>query len=641
MKRNIILILSLVFVWISTKADVKLPRLLSNGVVLQRDSKVKLWGWADPGEKVTVTLLKKNYSGKANSEGAWQILLPPQKAGGPYELTFKGKNEIKLTDVLFGDVWVLSGQSNMTILMERVKERYPEEIANANYPEIRNFFVSTLTNLEKPVDDLPSGEWKTATAPNILSFGALAYFFSKKIYEKYHVPIGIINTSVGGTPIEAWISEQGFKDFPAIQKIIARNKSAAFRDSLQRNRPIPVRKTTQDKGQVENPKWYESSYVPKGWHNINVPGYWEDQGVKNLNGVVWYRREIDVPASMTGVPAKLFLGRIIDSDFAYVNGQQVGNITYQYPPRRYEIPAGLLKPGKNVLVVRVNNDGGKGGFVPDKPYYMVANGQNIDLKGTWQYKVGEVFEPRTMGGGGGFSAQNQPTALFNAMVAPLKNQTAKGFLWYQGETNADQPKAYKKLLPALINDWRAQWGLGELPFFYVQLPNYMDVNYLPEESNWAEMREAQLQALSVPNTAMAVTIELGEWNDIHPLNKKDVGERLALCALNMVYGDKTLEYMGPIFQSAKIEGNKIVASFTHTGSGLISIDGEPLSRFEIAGADRKFVWADAKIVGTTVEVWSERVQEPKYIRYAWSDNPDGANLYNKEGLPASPFRTDQ
>jgi sialate O-acetylesterase len=324
-----------------------------------------------------------------------------------------------------------------------------------------------------------------------------------------------------------------------------------------------------------------------------------------------------------------------------VNGQQVGNITYQYPPRRYEIPAGLLKPGKNVLVVRVTNDGGKGGFVPDKPYYMIANGQNIDLKGTWQYKVGEVFEPRTMGGGGGFSAQNQPTALFNAMVAPLKNQTAKGFLWYQGETNADQPKAYKKLLPALINDWRAQWGLGELPFFYVQLPNYMDVNYLPEESNWAEMREAQLQALSVPNTAMAVTIELGEWNDIHPLNKKDVGERLALCALNMVYGDKTLEYMGPIFQSAKIEGNKIVASFTHTGSGLISIDGEPLYRFEIAGADRKFVWADAKIVGTTVEVWSERVQEPKYIRYAWSDNPDGANLYNKEGLPASPFRTDQ
>lgn len=640
MKKAVVFLLFFHFFWLSTKAEVKLPRLISDGVVLQRDAKVKLWGWATPGETVTISFQKKKFIAKTNQAGEWQTILPPQKAGGPYDLVFKGRNEIKIGNVLFGDVWVCAGQSNMVIPMERVKERYPEEIAQANFPEIRNFFIPTLTNLEKPAADLTSGEWKSANPKDVLGFSAVAYFFAKKIYEKYHIPIGIINSSVGGTPIEAWISEQGFKQFPEIEEIIRKNKSTSYIDSLMNKRPKPVQKEVQDKGLTENPEWFEASYAPKGWHNINIPGYWEDQGIKNLNGVVWYRREIDVPESMVGLPVKLFLGRIVDADFVYVNGKLVGNITYQYPPRRYEIPSGVLTSGKNTIVVRVINNAGKGGFVPDKPYYMTANGQNIDLKGTWQYKVGEVYEPAALGNFA-FSFQNQPTALYNAMIAPIQNQTIRGFLWYQGESNADQPKTYKKLLPALIGDWRNHWNEGELPFLFVQLPNFMDVNYLPSESNWAELRESQLQALSVPNTAMAVAIDLGEWNDIHPLNKKDVGERLALCAQNLAYGEKDVVYMGPVYQSAKIEGNKITVTFAHTGSGLISIDEEPLSRFEIACADRKFVWASAKIVGNTVEVWSDNIPNPEYVRYAWSDNPDGANLYNKEGLPASPFRTDQ
>jgi sialate O-acetylesterase len=640
MKKAIVFLIFVLFAWLTSNAEIKLPQLLSDGVVLQRDTKVKLWGWASPEESVALTFRKNKFRTKADQSGRWMILLPSQKAGGPYELVFKGTNEIKVSNVLFGDVWVCSGQSNMVIPMERVKEKYPDEIASANYPEIRNFFIPTLTNLEKPIEDLPSGEWKSANPIDVLGFSAVAYFFAKKLYEKYHVPIGIINSSVGGTPIEAWISEQGYKQFPEIEQIIRKNKSTSYIDSLMNKRPKPVQKEVQDKGLNENPKWYETSYVPKGWHNINVPGYWEDQGIKDLNGVVWYRREIDVPESMTGIPVKLFLGRIVDADFVYVNGKLVGNITYQYPPRRYEIPSGVLTPGKNILVVRVINNEGKGGFVPDKPYYMTAIGQIIDLKGTWQYKVGEVYEPSGFGSFI-FSAQNQPTALYNAMIAPIKNQTIKGFLWYQGESNADRPKPYKKLLPALISDWRNQWKEGELPFFFVQLANFMDVNYLPEESNWAELREAQLQALAVPNTAMVVAIDLGEWNDIHPLNKKDVGERLALCARNLAYGEKDVVYMGPVFQSAQVEGNKIMVTFSHTGSGLISMDGEPLSRFEIAGADHKFVWASAKIVGTTVEVWNGKISDPKYVRYAWSDNPDGANLYNKEGLPASPFKTNE
>ncbi len=276
--------------------------------------------------------------------------------------------------------------------------------------------------------------------------------------------------------------------------------------------------------------------------------------------------------------------------------------------------------------------------MPDKPYYMTANNLEIDLKGTWQYKVGEVYEPKSFEGGFAFSAQNQPTALYNAMIAPLINQKIKGFLWYQGESNAGNPEPYKKFLPALINDWRMKWQDENLPFLYVQLANFMDVDYLPTESQWAELRYAQLLALSVPNTAMAVTIDLGEWNDIHPLNKKEVGERLALGAFKLAY-HQNIVYSGPIYESNEKQGNKIIISFTDTGSGLITNDGEELRRFEIAGSDGKFVWADAKIVGNSVEVWNDEIENPVKVRYAWCDNPRDANLYNKEGLPASPFET--
>jgi len=385
--------------------------------------------------------------------------------------------------------------------------------------------------------------------------------------------------------------------------------------------------------------WYDPDYVPKEWRTINIPGYWEDQGIKDLDGIVWYRKEVDVPSSMVNAFSNVFLGRIVDADFLYINGQMIGNTTYQYPQRRYQIPAGILKPGKNIFVVRVINNVGKGGFVPDKPYCLIAGNDTIDLKGYWQYKVGEVFLPGQSGRN--FSLQNQPTALYNAMIAPAINYTIKGFLWYQGEANSSRAKEYATLQPATIADWRNKWREGDLPFLYVQLPNFMEVNYLPSESQWAELREAQLKSLSVPNTAMAVAIDLGEWNDIHPDRKKEVGERLALAAEKLAYGEKNVVYSGPIYQSSAIDGNKIVISFTNTGSGLITNDGEEVSQFAIAGADKKFVWAKAKIEGDKVIVWNDDVPNPVYTRYAWADNPDNPNLYNKEGLPASPFRTDE
>ncbi len=312
-----------------------------------------------------------------------------------------------------------------------------------------------------------------------------------------------------------------------------------------------------------------------------------------------------------------------------------------YPQRRYAIPAGILKPGKNLFVVRVSNTAGKGGFVPDKPYYIFAGTDTVDLKGTWQYKVGDVFQPFGRGGmgggGGGINAQNQPAALYNAMVAPEINYNIKGFCWYQGESNTGKPEEYAQLMPALINDWRSKWKQDSLPYLFVQLPGFMDYNYLPSESGSAMLRESQRKSLSVPNTAMAVAIDLGEWNDIHPDRKKEVGDRLALAALKLAY-HQNIVYSGPLYQSATVEGNKITVSFTNIGSGLTTNDDEAPAEFAVAGADKKFVWAKAKIEGDKIIVWNDEIQAPVYVRYAWADNPVNPNLYNKEGLPASPFQ---
>lgn len=624
-------------------ADIRLPALIRDSMVLQRNSPLKIWGWAAPGEVIKISFNGKTIRTSAGKEGKWLATLPAMKAGGPYEMRLTGQNAIILKDVLIGDVWLCSGQSNMVHQMGIHNVTYAEDIAKANYPKIRQFWVPTATSLNGPWEDIKPGAWKSANPKDINDFSAVAYFFARDIHEKHQVPIGIINASVGGTPIEAWTSEQGLKDFASATAIITRNRDTAYlRRVNTRPAASPAPRQEVDKGMAGTSKWFDQAYVPKNWHSINVPGYWEDQGIRDLNGVVWYRKEINVPVSMTGKPAKLFLGRIVDADVAYINGKQVGSTSYMYPQRRYSIPAGLLVAGKNLVVVRVQNNGGKGGFVPDKPYFLEAGHERVDLKGDWQYKVGQVYRPASgRGGPGGISEQNQPTALYNAMVAPFTNLSIKGVLWYQGESNAGNASEYKKLLPALISDWRTKFRNPALPFYYVQLPNFGDATYLPAESSWAMMREASLQTLKVPNTGMAVTIELGEWNDIHPDNKKDVGERLSLIARRFNYGEKNLVYSGPLYQSSRIEGNRIIVSFTNIGSGLVSIDGEELSQFAIAGADKKFVWANAKIEGDKVVVWSEEVQDPKYVRYAWADNPVDPNLYNAEKLPASPFRTDE
>lgn len=626
-----------VFIFQVASAQVKLPALIRDSMVLQRDSKINIWGWAPAGEKVEVKMGGKTAKTTTGSDGRWALQLPAMKAGGPYTMTIKGSNSITLKDILIGDVWLCAGQSNMVHQMSLHAVLYADEVATANNPQIRQFWVPNITNLQGPQKDLPFGYWKVANQANIGEFSAVAYFFAKKLYEKYAVPIGIVNASWGGVPIEAMMSEEALKDFSNILSTVQKNKDTAYINSFNR-RPPTINRPQQPEDKGLSQKWFDPGYVPKGWRTINIPGYWEDQGIRDLDGVVWYRREIDVPASMTTKQAKVFLGRIVDADVLYINGKQVGNTTYMYPQRRYRVPDGLLNPGKNLFVVRVTNNSGKGGFVPDKPYQLIAGNDTIDLKGYWQYKVGQVNIPqRGFGGGGGIAAQNQPTALFNAMIAPLTNYAIKGFLWYQGESNTGRAQEYAKLQPAMIQDWRAKWINPNAPFLYVQLPGFMEYNYLPTESQWAQFREAQLKSLSVPNTAMAVAIDLGEWNDIHPDRKKEVGERLALAAMHVAYGEKKVVPTGPLYEGAKIDGNKIILSFQHTGSGLITSDGEELSDFAIAGEDKKFIWAKAKIEGDKVVVWNEDIANPMYVRYAWADNPVNPNLMNKEGLPASPF----
>ncbi len=637
-KQIIILLCNLILAQVCF-AQIKLPKLISDGMVLQRGEPLKIWGWASAGEEITATFRNKKYKVTTDRTGKWEFLLPKQKAGGPYVMKFLGQDEVTVENIMIGDVYLCSGQSNMVHYLGRHAERYSSEISQANHKEIRQFLVPYNASLAGQIDDFHDGVWKTATQENILEFSVVAYFFALEIYKTQNVPIGIINASVGGSPIETWISENGLKEFPQFSTTIEQNKDTAYVKEVNLNanrvKAELAKKQPKDQGFVEDPKWFEPNYSTSNWNTMLIPGYWEDQGISDLDGVVWFRKDINISENQIGQGALVKLGRIVDADELYVNGIKVGNTTYQYPQRRYTIPKGVLKSGKNTLAIRVVNENGKGGFVSDKPYYMVLGSDTIDLKGSWQYKVGSAYKKFNIDPGE-ISLRHQPTGFFNGMIAPLTDYRLKGLIWYQGESNAGRPHEYESLQKALIEDWRTQWQ-KELPFLFVQLPNFMEVNYQPSESNWAQLRQAQLNTLNVPNTAMVVSIELGEWNDIHPGNKKPIGDRLALAARNLIYGEKDIVYSGPIYQSATVVDQKVYLQYDHVGGGLISIDNQPLKWFALAGTNEKYHWADAKIINDQVVLSSEDVKNPVYVRYAWSDNPEGVNFYNKEGLPASPF----
>ena len=618
--------------------QIRLPRLVSDGVVLQRNEKVKIWGWASPKEKVNLQFKSKNYTAKADQNGNWSIILPAQKAGGPYQMTLKASNEITIKDILFGDVWICSGQSNMELPMERLKEKYGEVIKNAKNTNIRQFLVPDKYDFKREQTDVDSGNWVAADPNTVLEFSGVAYFFAKSIYEKHPVPIGLINTALGGSPVEAWMSKNALAAFPEPYKESQKFKNDYYIKQIEtsdnkRSDDWYALVNKLDKGLSDDKLKWNQAIDDSDWKIMEIPGFWADQPIGNVNGAVWFRKEIEVPKVMVGKPASLFMGRSVDQDFVYVNGDLIGTTSYQYPPRRYNVNSNILKEGKNTIAIRVINNSGKGGFVLDKPYFLAVGNDTIDLKGSWKYKLGTEMKSLQ----GPTFIRWKPEGLYNAMIAPLTNLKIKGVIWFQGESNTGNPKEYANTFPALIKDWRTKWAQGEFPFLFVQLANYMEVYPEPRESNWAALRQSQLETLSVPNTGMAVTIDIGEWNDIHPLNKEDVGKRLSLLSRKLAYDESKTDAESPMPSTFLFEKDKVIISFKNVGGGLIVKNGTELKSFAISNDGVNFVWAKAEIVGDKVQVWNYKISNPTVVRYAWDNNTAEANLYSKEGLPSTPF----
>ena len=631
----------LIFVFsIGAFAQISLPKLVSNGMVLQRDAKVKIWGWASPGETVKISFQDLESETVANKNGEWSIEFEDLAAGGPFTMNLKGQNSIRLEKIYVGDVWICSGQSNMETTMARVAPLYQNEIDSAHFPEIRYFEVPKEYDLSEEKSVLSGGRWMAVNRENIESFSAVSYFFGKEIHQRYDIPIGLINSALGGSPVQAWLSEDALKKYPEYLSEVERLSPEGVIDSLEKLDQERIRAwyadvNSRDAG-IEG-DWKSDEIDDSDWKTMEVPAFWNESDLGNMNGIVWFRKNFQLDSEKTNAEAKLLLGNIVDADSVFVNGKFIGNTTYKYPPRRYTIPQGVLRSGENTISIKILNERGPGGFITDKPYELDLSGKTIDLKGTWKYKPGaraEALQPQTF-------YRWKPEGLYNAMIHPLLNYSIKGVIWYQGESNTGEPAKYKPMFSDMIKDWREKWDQQpeNFPFLFVQLANFMESHDHPTDSNWARLREAQKESLQVPATGMAVAIDIGERNDIHPLNKKDVGQRLAQAAFNVAYKEDVVAG-GPIMESYEIKGDAIIISFKNLGKGLTSKRGEELQEFAIAGADKNFVWANARIVGDKIVVSSPEVKNPVAVRYAWADNPDKANLYNKEGLPASPFRTD-
>lgn len=645
MKFNLIFLLSLL-ACISLQAEVRLPGIFTGNMVIQRDKPVQIWGWADPGEKIQVTFNGEKASTKASKEGSWVVRLKSMPANAnPQNLMVESKqNDIILKNVLIGDVWICSGQSNMVWPMRRLEEGV-EESQETNYRFLRMFTVTNEMALI-PQDDLEGSGWKVAKGELVMDFSAVAYYFGKQLLIETGVPIGLITTAWGGTNIEAWTSMETLSRYDHMLKIYEGldkeyDLSRTRAEKSQAARKYMIRQTVH-KGDGLRLGW-ESSKTPTGeWDTISLPQARENEMFGEFDGAVWFRRNFDVPPPFRGKDLRFNLGNVYDHDMVWINGNLIGE-TFEYgTSRRYDVHASVIKPEGNEIVVRLFDYGDEGGLITD-PYQM--NFHPVDdskgyqlLCGVWKHKKSYTLEapldlplnrPRSM-------ANKSPSSLFNQMIHPLLNLSFTGAIWYQGESNASRAYEYASLFPDMITDWRNHWEQGDFPFFFVQLAAFDR----PSEPTWPELREAQRKALELPNTGMAVTIDIGHPTNIHPENKWDVGKRLALGALNMVYG-KDITYSGPVLEKAEPAGNQMKLTFTQVGEGLKARgDYGYLMGFEVSSDNEHFEFAKADIIDErTVLVWSEKVQDPVHVRYAWKNFPEEANLFNSEDLPASPFRT--
>ena len=607
-------------------------------MIIQRNKPVKVFGECESGREVGVKLGPDKANCLADEAGSWEVVLPAIPAGGPYNLEIRsGGEKIIYKDILIGDLWLCSGQSNMTLTFDRLKYKYPEDISTINNPAIRMFTVPDAFEFKGPKNDLPGGEWLEAGPDTILRFSGAAYYFGQFLQEDIKVPIGLIVAAIGGTPIQSWMSEEAMAGFPQYMKEMPRLKDDEYLRNFMASEQKLVddwqaEADAKDAGNSKDSPWSAKSADFSDGYDTEVPGSWEEETKGQNPGVFWFCREFELPENFVPRKARLWLGRIVDSDEVWVNGVMVGGIGYQYPPRIYDIAAKLLKPGNNRITVRVKSNLGDGQFAVGKPYYLDIGGEKIDLTGTWKRKTGCLM--RTMHSA--FRAATKPIGLYNAMIAPLRKLAINGLVWYQGESNDPYPMDYGDLLNRFIADWREKFNEPDLPCIITQLPNCGEAAEGPSESSWAQIRDGQRRALKLANTALTVNYDIGEWNDLHPLNKKDIGRRLAIAALKLAYGRNDLEGC-PLFISAKKEGDKIIVSCSNTGGGLKTSGGRKPGHIAVAGKDGKFAWTEAKLDGDRIIVDVSNFEKPKRLRYAWAENPEGANIRGQNGLPLTPF----
>jgi sialate O-acetylesterase len=611
-----------------------LSPIFGDNMVLQRGKANTLWGWSEPGDAIRVQIGDSTASAIAGADRRWEAKIQPPPAGGPYTLRISGRETLELHNVLVGDVWLCGGQSNMELPL-RFARNGADEVKAANHPEIRFFTVAGHAAYHHT--DLVEGNWKAVTPETANGISAVGYYFARKVHEETHVPLGLVIDAMGGTPAEAWTSAAALRTIKDFDVPLAELDRLAAAGAPEYGNYVMHWYDQYDVGLKGN--WAAPTFDDSGWKTVSVPGGFAELGVPDTPAVAWFRKEIVLPDPLPAGMDLLFLGSVERMDTAWINGVQVGASAWVENPRVYFI-GGVLKPGRNVVVIRVLKTKPDGGFRgrPEELRLLLGGKTAVPLAGQWKGHLSVDARPPHPLPIGYENWPVMPTVLYEGMLEPIALLSIAGVLWYQGEQNSERGYHYRKVLPAMIADWRRLFAQGDFPFYIVSLPAFKHRSATPVDDAWAEIRESQaLTAASVPNSCLAVTIDTGDADNIHPQDKLPVGERLARCALANYYGQHVVD-SGPTLASVERLPGAIRLHFAHTDGGLI-VKGAKREEFSIAGEDRKWVWADARIEGDTIIVSSPSVPNPQEVRYAWQSNP-AATLFNGAGLPAAPFRTD-